>query len=348
MTEPPARGAWETVPYAPAHRPGVLRLMAEVQGHATSAEEFIWYFERNPATAPNIYLAIHGGKIVGVSCHNAFRLWLDGAERLVSFPLNVLTDAAYRGQGIFSRLESANEEHAQRNGVSLMLSFPNRQSTPIFVGKLGWREMRGPAYLVHPLRIDRVLALRAPAWLASLGRAGNPLAARLRGGLGGLALARFDRFDDTSDALFRRVRTRWGMCFARGAEYLNWRYVGVPGKDYRCYQVRRAGEALGYLVLGVTEKLGLRLGFVADALLDDDSAYGALQAWAVRLLADEGVDACLQLEDRRIAPGLRSLQNGFVRTPKRLIWIRKGGDAPDDSLADLSSWTFQLGDLDFF
>ena len=49
-------------------------------------------------------LAVDEGEVVGVAAMSFFRTRLDGIETRLAIPVNVATDARYRGQGVFSTL----------------------------------------------------------------------------------------------------------------------------------------------------------------------------------------------------------------------------------------------------
>lgn len=311
--------SFTVAPYAPRYRDRVLGLMEQVQGHRTSAERFEWEFERNPVADINVFLALHGDDVVGVSCHNTFRMRLEGRDEVVSFPLNVLTRADHRGRGIFSTLEAANEEQAAALGVPLMLSFPNEASSSIFVSRLGWSPLEAPRLLWRP----------RPRW----------------SGMPGLSLSEVDRFDRWADEAWA-ASTDLDRCFIRDSAYLNWRFADWPGGGYRVFAARDGAEIVGYAVTGSTVKRGVRVAFVASALLVPEwrGAYAGLRRAA---LARERGWVALDLEGP-LSPAAGG-SGPYARLPKRLRLIGKPvADVVDLAWIERAPWFFQLGDLDFF
>ena len=108
------------------------------------------------AARASVSLAVDEGEVVGVAAMSFFRTRLDGVETRLAIPVHVATDARYRGQGVFSTLEHANEDAAADSGSPLTVTFPNARLVP---------DLRRPA------RLDR------PAAPAAVGAA----AARVRG-----------------------------------------------------------------------------------------------------------------------------------------------------------------------
>lgn len=317
---------WEVVEYGTRDRPAVLALMAEVQGHTTSQARFIWEFERNPVGDTNVFLAIEDEAVIGVSCHNTFRMRVGKEEeRVVSFPLNVLTKATHRGRGIFSTLERANEEHAKALGVPFMLSIPNAESSPIFLNRLGWTNLSAPRVIARP---GPILPTRGKSPLSL-----EPVGA-------------FDRWADEIWAENHEL----DRCLVRDSTYLNWRFVECPDSSYRVLAVRERREVVGYIVTGTTTKRNVPIAYIANALLmpPHRDAYPALRRAALRdakapVLLDTETTIAGELQHQ----SFRSTR--YFPIPKRLHLIAKAVEPErDESWLRARPWQFQLGDLDFF
>ena len=175
-----------------------------------------------------------------------FKTRLDGVETRLAIPVNVATDARYRGQGVFSTLQQENEEAAAASGSPLTVTFPNAKSYPIFIRRLGWIDLPRLRLWARPLRAGGRRALCArPAGRArwdARARPGAAHAARPRG-------ASVERFGADMDELGRRAAAGYGSHFSRDAEYFNWRYLDSP-RDYRCFGAYRGDELAGVAVVG--------------------------------------------------------------------------------------------------
>jgi GNAT superfamily N-acetyltransferase len=317
--------AWEVVAYTHRRRPAVLALMAEVQGHTTSRQRFIWEFEHNPIGDINVYLAVEGDEVIGVSCHNTYRMRLHGRDVVVSFPLNVLTKAEHRGRGIFSRLERENEEHAAQIGAAAMLSFPNAASTPIFLGRLGWLALSAPRLVARP----RSLLRHRPHLPLSLEPATT--------------------VDTWVDEIWAENHDL-DRCMVRDSTYLNWRFAQCPDANYHLFLVRDRHEIVGYVITGTSTKRGIPIAYVANALLVPSwrNAYPDLRRAA---LGDARVPVLLDLETPLSAiPGLTApVTKRYLPLRKRLNLIAKPLRNPfNGPWLGERPWFFQLGDLDFF
>ena len=331
--------------YSPEWRGSLVALLARVGTTQLSDEEFAWWFERNPAGEGIVSLAVDDGEVVGVAAMSFFRTRLEGVETRLAIPVNVATDARYRGRGVFSTLQEANEEAAAAAGSPLTVTFPNARSHPIFVGRLGWVDLPRLRLWARPLRAGGVLRYL-------LGRAGERGALRAPDPsprvLHGLEVRPVGCFGAELDELGARAAAGYGSHFTRDAAYLNWRYVDSP-RDYRCFAAYRGDELAGVAVVGHTFKHGISAGFLADLVVPpgETDAVGALAARAVAE-ARGGADAVVLLPPRAPEHRRALVRAGFGPTRTKLRFI--GKPLHDGARLDerAGAWHFTLGDFDFF
>ncbi len=144
------------VEYDPSRRPAIADLMGRVWGARPDERELTWLYEENPVRPASVLLAEDGGTCIATVAIAFARMRIGGEALEVGMPLRVATDPAYRGRGIFARLEAENEERARTLGIRLLLTVPNAASTPVFLDRLGWHRL-------PPLRVWARLRLRRPA-----------------------------------------------------------------------------------------------------------------------------------------------------------------------------------------
>ena len=337
--------SFDTIRYTPEWRQSLVALLARVGTTQLSDEEFTWWFDRNPGGEGIVSLAVDGDEVVGVAAMSYFRTRLNGHETRLAIPVNVATDARYRGQGVFSTLERENESAAAQAGSPLTVTFPNAKSYPIFVRRLGWVDLPHLRLWARPLRASGVVRY-------VLGRPGE------RGGMRppdeearmyhGLEVRAIERFGSDLDDLGRRAAVGYGSHFSRDAAYFNWRYPDSP-RDYRCFGAYLGEELRGVGVVGHTFKHGVSAGFLADlvAAPDDAAAVRALVARAVAEVKG-GADALVLLPPRAAAQRRALLRAGFAPTNKKLRFIGKALHEGVRVDASGEAWHFTLGDFDFF
>ena len=337
--------SFQTVRYTPEWRQSLVSLLARVGTTQLSDEEFTWWFDRNPGGEGIVSLAVDANEVVGVAAMSFFRTRLNGVETRLAIPVNVATDARYRGQGVFSTLEQENETAAAESGSPLTVTFPNAKSYPIFVRRLGWIDLPRLRLWARPLRVAGVVryVIGRPGEHGGM-RAPDATPHRLHG----LEVRPMERFGPDMDELGQRAAAGYGSHFSRDAAYFNWRYLDSP-RDYRCFGAYRGDELSGVAVVGHTFKHGVSAGFLADLVSAPDDAT-AVRALVARAVAEVKGDAdALVLLPPRAAAQRRALgRAGFAPTNKKLRFIGKAlhdGVRIDES-AD--AWHFTLGDFDFF
>jgi GNAT superfamily N-acetyltransferase len=337
--------SFETVRYAPEWRRSLVALLARVGTTQLSDEEFTWWFDRNPGGEGIVSLAVDGDEVVGVAAMSFFRTRLDGVETRLAIPVNVATDARYRGQGVFSTLERENEAAAAESGSPLTVTFPNANSHPIFVRRLGWIDLPRLRLWARPLRASGVARY-------VLGRPGEHGGMRPPDDLPrvhhGLSVRPIEHFGPDMDELGRTAATGYGSHFTRDAAYFEWRYLDSP-RDYRCFGAYAGEDLRGVAVVGHTFKHGVSAGFLADlvAAPDDATAVRALVSRAVAEVKGDA-DALVLLPPRPPVQRRALVRAGFAPTNKKLRFIGKtlhDGVRIDESA---EAWHFTLGDFDFF
>ena len=301
----------ETLAYEPARRAEVFELLDRVREHETDEQEFDWWFDGNPVGPRTIALAQEDGRLAGVLGASFYRAVVGGRETLVTLPLWAVTDEAFRGRGIFQRLNGEVERVARASGATVELGFTNKLAGPIYIAKLGWLD-------VHRLRI----------WA-------RPLRPRARREVPGTN-TEMQRFVHRHEEAYRAVAPRWASHFVRDVAYLNWRYADSP-RDYMLLESRN-----GYAVLGRKELRGRDIAFVADLVAPSRRETVWLLRRAAR--AARGARVLLTL----VPPGQRAAYAsfGFLPTPMtiRLIGHALEGELPTGP----GAWHFTLGDTDFF
>lgn len=309
----------ELVPYDPARREDVFALLAS-SGHEADGRLFDWWFDGNPVGPRTISLAVaEDGRLAGILGASFYRSVVGGREALTALPLWAVTDSAFRGRGIFQRLNGAIEQAAREAGAVVELGFTNRLAGPIYIAKLGWQDvdrLRFWARVRKPLG-----ALRAARTAA------RPL----------LPVATTGRFGAEHEAAYRALAPSLPSHFVRDTAYLNWRYADAP-RPYRAFTSRA-----GYAIAGIAWKKGLLTAYVADLVAPADSFPET--RWLLRRCIGAFEDAHVVLALAPSTPAQRQafVSTGFVPTQKtiRLIGTPLEADLP-------GAWHFTLGDTDYF
>jgi len=337
--------AFEVVPYDSSRLPGVLALMRDVWGEWMTEEEFAWWFDASPGGPATISLAETEGRVVGMVGVSYYRARIGGEDRLLPVPVHGATHVSARGQGIFETLARENARHAQAQGGSLELGFPNDAAHPVWVKRVGWQDVAPIRLWARPLRpVAAIRALRGRAAAPPFGLRPPSVEARRYGSVEVRPLA---RAPSETDELGQLAAAGYPNHILRSAAHLNWRFADAP-RDYRLFGAYRGGRLTGLAVVGHKLHRGVSTGFVAD-LVASPGAFAETRALLRRALAEVrgGADALAAALPPPTTQRSAFFSLGFLPTP---LTIRAAGRAlPDGPLpTEARDWYFALGDTDFF
>lgn len=160
-------------PAAPEDDPLVLRLLASTLGWSDGGVEedfFHWKHRANPFGVSPAWIALDQDRVVG---YRTFLRWEFLAEgdrlRRAVRAVDTVTDADYRGRGIFRSLTLQGVADLTRDGVDWVFNTPNDSSRPGYLS-MGWRDSGRVSVGVlprSPWSLPMMLRARAPAQIWS-------------------------------------------------------------------------------------------------------------------------------------------------------------------------------------
>ena len=253
------------------------------------------------------------------------RVRIGGVVALAIQSVDTITDAGFRGRGLFLRLANETYARAAAAGARLVYGFPNGQSAHGFFERLGWTSLDPVPFLIRPLR-SRYLAERLklgayahrvpdlplfvsvePAVAAAIGSVAATLRGAARRGVHRLSprlvpalrplvrhligpgrpdrIERVTRFDERATALWHAVAGDALIGVERDARYLNWRLVDKPFEHYDNVAAVDGDRMTALVSHCVKDKHGGRIGYLMEALVRPGS-HGALRSLVSRALGD--------------------------------------------------------------
>jgi GNAT superfamily N-acetyltransferase len=253
--------------------------------HLPHGRLFRWLYLRNPEGHARVWAATdsHTGRIIGVAAAFPRRAYYHGNEVRGYILGDFCVDASQRSVGLALELQRACLEGLSNGGTVFVFDFPSRAMSAIY--KRLRIEVNGALIrYAKPLRSDRKLfaAIPFPPVARVLSAAVN---VGLR--LGHKRVRITDRwiiaaeegpYGDEFTQAARQWSSRTGICVARTAEYLNWRYREHPLQQYEMLTARQGSRLCGYLI---QHSLGEDYS-IADLFAEDDETRCALLGQAVR------------------------------------------------------------------
>ncbi len=221
-------------------------LVDDAFGVRRSRTLYEWLYRKNPCGPARCFNVIEDatGELVATGAHCPW----PGAVGDRRVPAQVNGDSAVRrsarGRGIDKMRLDAWRRHPLRSRV-VTVGWPNETS-------LRHTRQRGlHGMLAGPLRRVVLRLDSRPPGASLLERSMDKLRGLARGSGSGLRVERVTRFDERFEPLAARFMRSEGVWFPRNAEFLDWRYLAHPVREYLAFALLRRDELLGFCVLNL-------------------------------------------------------------------------------------------------
>jgi GNAT superfamily N-acetyltransferase len=360
---------WRPVFYTEADVDELVALCQAQPGKAaTITPEYVrWQHSANPAGLAQVGLARENGsgRIVGVVWLMPLHIQVNGEAALGSQSMYALVHSDYRRQGVFSALVTFCDEEGQRRGFNFSYGFPNPNSYPAFVRRLGWSDLGQARLFLRPLNVSRLIERRlgsgpfqsALAVAASTGervlfqpRLLSPKAAQI-------TVEDIDTTDSALNKFWARVWKKYPVMVVRDARFLDWRYKQIPDRHYQLWAARQDKQIIAITALRSVSIEGIACGMVVD-LLAEPGERGRLGGELLLQRAAEhfqqqdlDLAGCLMLPHADEIGSLR--HQGYLPCPRALqpqpfrVVVRVFEEGQHSAiLLDLKNWFLTMGDFD--
>jgi hypothetical protein len=254
--------------------------------HLPHARLFAWLYLRNPEGRALTWVAVDPeiNRIIGVAAAFPRRVYCGGREVRGYVLGDFCINSNHRSLGLALTLQRACLEGLSTGESAFAFDFPSRTMLAVYKRM----EIDANAAMIRhakPLRADRKVAERVPvrAVARSLSAVAN---AGLKWRDNGMKRAGDWAIAAESGPWgeeFTRAAREWspdtGICVARTADYLNWRYREHPQQSYGMLTARHGAKLCGYLILHMNGEDCI----IDDVLAENDLVRGFLLAEATAL-----------------------------------------------------------------
>lgn len=135
--------------FSPKDVESCLRLRAEVYGSPFLASDWDWKFGQACPYPHDVLVAEAEDKIVGIQPMIAFPFLIESQTLSALLLLDLMIHPAWRRKGLFTLLVKRVETELL-DRFAFLYTFPNKNSLPGFMGKLGWLIPFRPLLMVRP------------------------------------------------------------------------------------------------------------------------------------------------------------------------------------------------------
>ena len=316
--------------------------------YLSHARIFDWLYLNNPEGNALTWVAVDtsDNKIVGAAAAFPRRILCHGRDSVGYVLGDFCVEPGHRSLGLAVTLQRACLEGLSAANAGVAIDFPSHTMLAVY------KRLRTEANLTmiryaKPLRADRKVAEHVPVralarGLSALANTGLRVRDRYTKEEGDWTIAAEpgpwgEEFTQAAYQWSPRV----GICVARTAPYLNWRYREHPQRTYQLITARRASALCGYLILHVN---GEHCS-VDDLFAEDDTVrkvlLGEATSLARQLLADT-----LSVPWLATHPGRLLLEeSGFrARESSPVVLLALSGSSEDQSGAAGDEWFLTQGD----
>jgi hypothetical protein len=290
-----------------------------------------------------VFVCEADGKVIGAHGNLPLRFKVGDQEWTASSSFDSMVDSDYRGLGAFTGVVRAFQNSAYERGICLSYNFPNENSYPIHVNRLGRTSIEGYIVLRRPIRRSQLwgrTGLWLLAWLFK-----TMAQVRLRGS----KIVKVDGFDARFDALWEAAKDQVRVGIVRDSRYLNWRFVQKPEHTHTTYVYEEQGAVGGYIVLGTQQDSRGTTGLIMDVL-----ALPGRDDIVLALFAKAFLDF-LRRRAVRVRYGTMArahytelVQRLFLHRTERWLCGQVYGDVDPAFALDGANWFITFADADFF
>lgn len=314
-----------------------------LMGGIESERHWDWEYENGPEGPALVFVCEADGKVVGAHGNLPLRFKVGELVLIASSSFDSMVDSDYRGLGVFTGVVRAFQDAAYERGICLSYNFPNENSFPIHINRLGRTSIEEYIVLRRSIRKRHLLqkeGLQLLAWMYKT-------LAQVR--LKGAQIVQVGGFDARFDALWEAAKEQVGVGIVRDSHYLDWRFVQKPECPYTTYVYLENDTIAGYIVLRIFKDQQLAAGLVMDvlALPGREDIVLALFAKAFQqfIRARAGQVRFGAMDQGPYTQTVRSL---FTRCSQRPLCAEVYGDVDPAFVLDGDNWFITFADTDFF
>jgi hypothetical protein len=166
-----------------------------------------------------------------------------------------------------------------------------------------------------------------------------------RKGIAGVEIEEGGPWDDQFDDFWQKASSLHPIMGVRNRNYLTWRYLRHPTRDYTIFRAKQNGEMKGYIVLRKVDLLKFNSAVIVDLLALDEVTLTALVKKGIQRSRQEGADL-IGFMVPRIHLYYKILRRiGFLPSFKTFLLMIYSHEK-ERRLYDPSAWYVNWGDTD--
>jgi len=332
-----------------------------------SKEDYLRHeYFHNPAGKVVMYAAYDKGNDAFVGQIAAVPVIIKSGRGLYRslLAVNLITKDSYRGQGVFRELATNVFDREAKENYEFAYAMPNQFSYPGFLKYHGFRDLgRVPLYVrpivpsglvrsyLHSRKLSRIAGLFDGAFRINNSFSENK-ESRSRFALEDFKTGAIKY----ADSFWESIKDDYQVMVCRDYDYLKWKYLDVPYRDYKGYYALHDGNAVAFVIGRNMKVSGINCAMIADFLFI--KGYEQIASEVVKKLLRELTDSGAEMagcmvppnsKERRILTRIKFFKCPLLLEPQPFRFIFRQINNSDDTSpksAELKNWFFTLGDYD--
>lgn len=287
-----------------------------------------WEFIEGPEGRAFIYVVKDGGKVIGHLADLPRQFSVCGEVVPGTFHLELMVHPDYRRKGIFYEMERYSVQHVKNENRLLMTACTVREKSINGLKKVGWKTVSKFPVLVYPIRFSGIVNRYIHFMPLSLlvGGMAKVIYLALFGwkekrGKGEIEIEKVDKLDDQFDGFWQKASSLFPIMGFRNRDYLTWRYLQHPTRNYAIYRAKQSGEMRGYIVLRNVDLLSFKSAVIVDLLAMDEEALSLLVEKGIQCSRKEGIDLLGFMVPRGHSYYKTLRRNGFLPSFKSFTFL---------------------------
>jgi len=268
-------------------------LLEKVWGRKTHEDYWRWKFFEYPFERNAIVFESQSGEIVGL---NAFWIRPTKIGETTFFPwlsIDTMADPKYRGASIGQDIIGVFSSELSKGGT--IFGFTNAISNSMFSKYL-------QKYIIIECNIPIMMAVIHPGSYVNkasfvktlMNKAARCIfkSALFLKGYRNISVKRCEEIGDDFDRLWEDVSRGYYWIQNRSRDYLKWRYLNAPHRDYQVWSAFENEQLAGYMVTTIKKDSKRARGVIVDWLVPRDrpDIFGAMVTSGLGWLIDQEVD----------------------------------------------------------
>lgn len=332
----------------------IVDLFSEVFKKELSLYEWEWKYKRNTQQKTIVCVDEEEQAIVGhVALIPTIAKWFD-IEVMFGARTDTMVSPQHQGKGIYKKLNLRLLNEAKIHEVDFLYGFPAAKAKELLIRYIEAEEITYVPRLMLIQSLSNLIAMKLPhrmKWAAKLLKVLDKKTEKLEIP-SSYRIEKLSEFNDEFDCLWEKAKDIENILNKRDSNYLNWRYVNHPTKEYDLFGLYKEKELVGYVVVHIEEKAygtgTLKFGTIVDAFGIDDS-----EVWQALIIQSK-----LALQEADIIQTWALTHTLFYQQLKAQSFLHKDSPMPlvgkviNENLSrkgfDVQNWFLTPGDVDSF